>query len=150
MMYPYVFTLFIMLFVHVLVDFTLQGVLSQFKCQSYWEDKYSDEEYKLRYRNDHKISLWCHSISWSAAIIITIMGFIYKSVFSYMAEDMTTLIVIVFILNTIIHYCVDDLKANKHKINLVVDQLIHFAQIIITWLIPVLYVTFARGIISLY
>ena len=41
----------------------------------------------------------------------------------------------VFIGNTIIHAVVDNLKANKLKINLVVDQSIHILQIIITYII---------------
>ena len=38
-----------------------------------------------------------------------------------------------YIINIIIHALVDDLKANKFKINLVTDQLIHIVQIIVTW-----------------
>ena len=34
--------------------------------------------------------------------------------------------------NTIIHAIVDDLKANKKRLNLVQDQLLHLAQIVIT------------------
>jgi hypothetical protein len=39
-----------------------------------------------------------------------------------------------------IHAFVDDLKANRFKINLIADQLIHLAQIIGTWLIFILVV----------
>jgi len=35
--------------------------------------------------------------------------------------------------NTLIHAIVDDLKANKHKINLIQDQTIHFMQILLTF-----------------
>jgi hypothetical protein len=34
--------------------------------------------------------------------------------------------------NTIIHAIVDDLKANRNKLNLIQDQLLHLAQIVIT------------------
>ena len=34
--------------------------------------------------------------------------------------------------NTVIHAFVDDLKANRDRINLVTDQLIHLAQIAVT------------------
>lgn len=42
-------------------------------------------------------------------------------------------IAISVIVNAIIHAIVDDLKANKLKISLVTDQIIHFLQIIITF-----------------
>lgn len=35
-------------------------------------------------------------------------------------------------INTLIHMCVDDLKVNRHKLNLIQDQFIHLGQIIIT------------------
>ena len=45
------------------------------------------------------------------------------------------LILLSIIINTVIHYIVDDLKANKYKINLVIDQSIHFIQIILTFIL---------------
>ncbi len=41
--------------------------------------------------------------------------------------------IIVFVINFITHAIVDDLKANKMKINLVVDQSCHIIQIIISF-----------------
>ncbi len=35
--------------------------------------------------------------------------------------------------NTLIHMYIDDLKANRHKINLITDQLIHIFQITVTF-----------------
>jgi hypothetical protein len=43
--------------------------------------------------------------------------------------------VIAYIANMIVHAFVDNLKANKFKINLVVDQSIHIIQIVVTWLV---------------
>ena len=43
--------------------------------------------------------------------------------------------VTIFILNIGVHMIVDDLKANKKKINLIADQSIHLMQIIATWFI---------------
>jgi len=37
-------------------------------------------------------------------------------------------------INCCIHFVVDDLKANRFKINLIIDQTIHFIQIILTFL----------------
>jgi hypothetical protein len=39
------------------------------------------------------------------------------------------------LLNAVIHAIIDDLKANKLKINLDVDQCLHGLQILITWII---------------
>jgi hypothetical protein len=36
------------------------------------------------------------------------------------------------VVNAAIHGYVDHLKANQHKINLVTDQLVHLAQILVT------------------
>ena len=41
----------------------------------------------------------------------------------------------VFVSNIIIHAFIDDLKANKKKINLITDQSIHFIQILLTAII---------------
>ena len=40
-----------------------------------------------------------------------------------------------WIINLIIHMFVDDLKANRNKINLITDQLIHIIQIIFTFIL---------------
>ena len=42
------------------------------------------------------------------------------------------------IINMIVHAYVDDLKANKYKINLIEDQLTHLLQIWVTFIIVVL------------
>ena len=47
------------------------------------------------------------------------------------------LYLIIFCINWAVHCVVDDCKANKKKINLIQDQLIHIVQIIVTWIILV-------------
>lgn len=49
-----------------------------------------------------------------------------------------TLFLTLFAVNWVVHIITDDTKANKLKINLVQDQLIHICQIFITWLIYIL------------
>jgi hypothetical protein len=39
-----------------------------------------------------------------------------------------------YIINMVIHFVVDDLKANRGKINLLADQSIHIFQIFLTWI----------------
>lgn len=115
------FILFVMIFAHIVDDYYLQGILASLKQKSWWENQKS---YKPMYKYDYIVALIMHAFSWSFMISLPILylGF-------------TKWIAVAIILNTIIHGIVDDLKANKHKINLIVDQSIHIVQIIITWIL---------------
>jgi hypothetical protein len=117
------FILFVMIFAHIVDDYYLQGILASLKQKTWWENQKS---YKPMYKYDYIVALIMHAFSWSFMISLPILylGFIKW-------------IVVAIILNTIIHGIVDDLKANKGKINLIVDQSIHIVQIIITWVLLV-------------
>lgn len=117
------FILFVMIFAHIVDDYYLQGILASLKQKTWWENQKS---YKPMYKYDYIIALIMHAFSWSFMVSLPILylGF-------------TKWIAVAIILNTIIHGIVDDLKANKHKINLIVDQSIHIVQIIITWVLLV-------------
>lgn len=117
------FILFVMIFAHIVDDYYLQGILASLKQKSWWENQKS---YKPLYKYDYIVALIMHAFSWSFMISLPILylGF-------------TKWIVVEIILNTIIHGIVDDLKANKGKINLIVDQSIHIVQILITWILLV-------------
>ena len=112
-----------MIFAHIVDDYYLQGILASLKQKSWWENQKS---YKPLYQYDYIVALIMHAFSWSFMISLPILylGFTKSIVFS-------------IILNTIIHGIVDDLKANKGKINLIVDQSIHIIQIVITWVLLV-------------
>lgn len=118
------FILFVMIFAHIVDDYYLQGILASLKQKSWWENQKS---YKPMYKYDYIVALIMHAFSWSFMISLPILylGF-------------TKWIAVAIILNTIIHGIVDDLKANKGKINLIVDQSIHIIQIVITWILLVL------------
>ena len=118
------FILFVMIFAHIVDDYYLQGILASLKQKTWWENQKS---YKPMYKYDYIVALIMHAFSWSFMISLPILylGF-------------TKSIVFLIILNTIIHGIVDDLKANKGKINLIVDQSIHIIQIVITWILLVL------------
>lgn len=118
------FILFVMIFAHIVDDYYLQGILASLKQKTWWENQKS---YKSMYKYDYIVALIMHAFSWSFMISLPILYF-----------GFTKWIVVAIILNTIIHGIVDDLKANKHKINLIVDQSIHIVQIIITWILLVL------------
>lgn len=117
------FILFVMIFAHIVDDYYLQGILASLKQKTWWENQKS---YKPMYKYDYIVALIMHAFSWSFMVSLPILylGF-------------TKWIVVTIILNTIIHGIADDLKANKHKINLIVDQFIHIIQIVITWVLLV-------------
>ena len=110
-----------MVFMHIVDDYYLQGVLAKMKQRSWWEENAPQEEYK----NDYKVALFMHAFSWAFMIMLP---YIFIGASQYVVGG-------AIIVNTIIHAIVDDLKANKKKINLVADQSIHLAQILITWIV---------------
>lgn len=119
--------LFSMIFCHILDDYVLQGQLASLKQKKWWKENYPDELYK----NDWIIALCTHAFSWTFMIHVPIFVFLL-----YFGSNINVLIVVAsFVLNLAIHATVDHLKANKFKLNLTQDQLIHLTQIAITWLI---------------
>lgn len=114
-------TLFWMIFCHIIDDYYLQGCLAQLKQKKYWKENAPDALYKY----DYIVALIMHGFSWSFMITLPIL--IYKDF------DPPSIYYMLFLLNIYTHVYVDDLKANRHKINLIVDQLIHLLQILITF-----------------
>lgn len=108
-----------MIFCHIVDDYYLQGWLAQAKQKSYWN------ECHCMYCYDYIWALIMHSFSWSFMVMLPIM-IMYEFTVS-------GLFVALFIVNMVVHGFTDDLKANKMKINLWQDQLIHMLQIIITF-----------------
>lgn len=115
--------LFLMLFLHIVDDYYMQGILANMKQKSWWKEHAPDELYK----NDYILALLCHAFSWTFMIMLPIWVSLNFTV--------TPMFAIAFVTNLVIHAFVDDLKANKKKINLIVDQSIHISQIIITCLL---------------
>ena len=118
-----IFILLAMIFLHIIDDYKLQGILASMKQKKWWEEQ---NGYKKLYKNDYIPALIEHSFSWTFMIMPPIAIMLNFSIGWW---------IIIYIANTIIHAFVDDLKANKLKINLVIDQSIHLMQIIVTWLI---------------
>ena len=112
-----------MIFLHILDDFHLQGRLIDMKQISWWRKQTEDPKYK----NDYLVALFIHSFSWSFVISLPIL---YTINF-----EMNTFFKLIFIENIIIHAYIDDLKANKFKINLVEDQSVHIIQICVLFLL---------------
>ena len=114
------FIVLLMIFCHIVDDYYLQGWLASAKQKKFWKENAPDEMYKY----DYLWALGMHSFSWSFMVMLPIAfvkGF-----------ELSWIFFLCFIWNIVIHAWVDDLKANKRKINLWTDQLIHLVQIIQT------------------
>jgi hypothetical protein len=114
--------LLLMILAHIVDDYYLQGILASMKQKSWWTKQ---EGYKSLYKNDYKMALLMHSMSWSIMLLIPAMILFNPS--SYLLLGL-------FVLNALIHYHVDDAKANKFKINLMADQTIHLLQVLVSWI----------------
>lgn len=123
----YIFILISMIFLHILEDFHLQGILASMKQKSWWEKQ---EGYSHKYSADYAMALVMHGFSWTFMVMLPI--------FIVCKFKVEIPVYYVFLVNWVIHCFVDDLKANQKKINLIVDQSIHLAQIIIIWTLFVL------------
>lgn len=114
--------LLIMIFLHIIDDYRLQGILASMKQREWWVKQ---EGYKDMYKHDYVIALLCHSFSWAFMIMLPI--------FVSISFNLTLPIISLFIGNALGHAVIDNLKANKHQINLIVDQSAHILQILFTW-----------------
>ena len=114
--------LLFMILLHIIDDFVLQPIsLSNLKQKKWWKKQ---EGYSDKYKDDYKVALAIHSISWSIMIHIPLV---------IMFPSLGQLALLIsFMVNAVIHYYIDDLKANKLKINLFEDQMVHFWQICTT------------------
>lgn len=115
-----IFIVLLMIFMHIVDDYYLQGCLASLKQKNWWEKNAPEE----LYRYDYIWALIMHSFSWAFMIMLPIAfvkGF-----------DIGVVFLIAFVSNLTLHAVVDDLKANKRKINLWTDQIIHLCQIILT------------------
>lgn len=120
-----ILVLLCMVFCHIIDDYYLQGILAQLKQKKWWIENAPDKKYKC----DYLMALFMHSFSWS--FMINSLSFVISILYSLNFN----LLLLLFIFNIIIHMFVDDLKANKFKINLIQDQSIHLLQILISWLL---------------
>lgn len=111
-----------MVFSHIVDDYYLQGWLALAKQKSWWEQNVPEKLYKY----DYIAALFVHSFSWT--FMVMLVPTVYMILFG------GTWYPLLFIGNVLIHMYVDDLKANKKRINLIQDQSIHMLQIIWTWL----------------
>ena len=116
-----IFILLCMVFCHIVDDYYLQGWLASAKQRSWWEKNAPDKLYK----HDYLMALLMHCFSWSVMIMFPATIYIYFCGGTWRP--------ILYLSNMVVHFLVEDLKANKRKINLIQDQTVHMIQIVLTW-----------------
>ena len=133
-----------MIMIFILATFILhfyydwkQGPIAEFKCKQWWIDNgYVDKTKKSKYDNDYRCALMVHAWLWSLLIVLPGCIWWYKlGLFNNGVDETLAVILGVFSImwiNLIIHYEVDDMKANFKEINLWTDQIIHIIQVIVT------------------
>lgn len=115
-----VFLLLLMVFLHIIEDFHLQGILAKMKQLDWWLEQ---PEYTDKYLLDFIAALFAHSFEWTFMMMLPIFFF----------AKFTPTVAWIFIYNMLCHAIVDNAKCNAKKINLIVDQTIHIVQIVLTW-----------------
>lgn len=115
------FVYLLMLFCHIIDDYNLQGWLASAKQKEWWKKNAPE----TMYEKDYLMALLMHSLSWSFMIMLPIS--------IYYGFNVGIGYAITMMVNTFVHAIVDDLKANKKKINLWFDQAFHLIQIAITY-----------------
>ena len=115
------FILLAMVFLHVIDDYCLQAPsLCNLKQRSWWEQNAPGKFYA----NDYLWALFMHGFSWSFMVMLPIAVVLNFNV------DINFFLMVV--INAVFHAGIDDLKANKHRINLWMDQICHMGQIVCT------------------
>ena len=116
------FTLLLMIFLHIVDDYYLQGWLASAKQRDWWKENAPQKLYKY----DYIWALLMHAFSWSFMVMLPIAFHLnFKADVSF---------IVCFLLNMIIHALTDTSKANLKVINLWTDQLIHICQIFSIWM----------------
>lgn len=108
---------------HIIDDFVLQPIcLSKLKQKKWWIEECKRQELDFKeYKNDYKCALLMHSLSW--AIMVSLPLLLTDTInHVYLA--------MIIVLNALLHYTIDDDKANLHVTNLCQDQSLHLLQII--------------------
>jgi hypothetical protein len=115
---------YLILLLHFIADFTLQGCLANLKQKKWWIaecEKYNVDFSKYKY--DYICGLICHALYWTLITFAPVIFFTNLSAIR---------LAIVVVGNMCLHAVIDHIKANKFRINLVEDQFLHLGQIILT------------------
>ncbi len=121
-----------MIFLGIVDDFYLQGILAKLKQKEWWEKNAPDKLYE----DDYIVALVRHAFSWSFLMSspLLILSILYNS------NGLMCVLAISYILNTLLHAVIDNAKANRKKISLFIDQSLHLFQILWLWLISLVFI----------
>ena len=135
--------LILMIFAHIVDDYYLQGILAKLKQRDWWYSKEANvpeqneidkckervgfRNIKLMYQYDYIVALIMYAAGWSIMILLPLLF--------YSNWNPHWVYYLLLGVNLIVHSIVDNLKANKKKINLITDQVIHIIQVCITFAI---------------
>lgn len=126
--------IFSMLFLHIIADFCVQNeFMAKFKQKSKWKDACIDEfktyekadKMLKKYKFDYISVLFVHAFSWAFITYLPLLHYVFYSKI-LMPETWCVFVLI----QTFVHIYIDNKKCNKFEINLIVDQLLHFLQIL--------------------
>ena len=106
-----VFVFFAMIFCHIVDDYYLQGWLASAKQKEWWEKNAPQRLYQY----DYIMALIMHGLSWSFLMMLPVV--------LYYRFDVSTGFLVLFVSNTLTHCIVDNEKANRKSINLIIDQI---------------------------
>lgn len=124
------YILLFMIFMHIIDDFKFQGIMASMKQKSWWEKQ---EGYSDKYRFDYIPALLCHAFSWSMMIHLPILVY-----FKFDMGDQWEFFIFMIISQFLVHTFIDNSKANWKVTNLVVDQIFHFFQIGLSWILLII------------
>lgn len=124
--------IFSMLFLHIIADFCVQNeFMAKFKQKKEWDRYFHDDKMSdnlvcpRKYNKDYIPVLFVHAFSWA---FITYLPLLYYVFYSKILMPETWCVFV--LIQTFVHMYIDDKKCNKFEINLIVDQLLHFLQIL--------------------
>ena len=122
-----IFILLSLVFSHIIADFHVQNTfMAKYKQAKEWKI------YGKPYLYDWVPVLVVHSFSWAFFTFLPLLYYVY-------IKDMTFgMWAIVVLVNTLIHFVIDDQKCNRFNINLIEDQLSHLLQILITMTVVII------------
>ena len=130
---------------HLISDYTLQGILASLKQKSWWKKEIEKTfgksplntvlppgtnirdhiELPTWYDDDWIAGLICHALMWSLFTFLPMMFIVGPRWFSG-----------IIIVNTFIHAVIDHLKCNRiGTLNLCQDQILHVGQLMVTVLL---------------
>ena len=108
----------LMLFMHVIEDFHIQGILANMKQRVWW---YNQANYSPKYKYDYIPAVIAHGFEWAFFVHIPIFYYIGTSYF----------IIFSLITTAFLHALIDHLKCNLYMTNLCQDQMFHILQLLL-------------------